>query len=336
MNDSLLMKSLIDDFSHQLSRCVKISQGIRMVQPANEIRNVVVAGMGSGGIGANLVASLMRDELGVPLIPLKSYEVPGFINKHTLLIAISFSGNTEETLDAVALAHEAGAMIACITSGGKLLSFAQTHSLTLAQVPADIPTPRAAFGYSFVTILYLLKNYDLISEVFELALQEAIWLIDAQRPKMKELAQALAADLHEKLPVVYADDKLHPVLVRFQQQLNENAKHLTHVNVFPEMNHNELVACLKPESVWRNAVIILVKTAYDHPRVTRRLEICEPVFRENAGKVVHLKAIGDSFLEECVYLIHLFDWVSFYLSEKNGVDAFQVANIDHLKKALAS
>jgi glucose/mannose-6-phosphate isomerase len=336
MTESPIMKKLIQEFPHQLSRCIQLSQTIKTVKPQHRIHNVVVAGMGSGGIGANLVASLMMNELNVPLLTLKSYELPAFVNQHTLLIAISFSGNTEETMATVELAHKAGVEIACVTSGGKLKAFAESKKLTLAQVPSDIPTPRAAFGYSFITLLYLLLNYELISNNFEAELQEAIWLLDAQRNHIKEEAQTLADNFYGNLPVLYGDDKVAPVLVRFQQQLNENSKHLAHVNIFPEMNHNELVGCFQPEAIWKNAIVLLTQTSYDHPRVKLRMEVCESIFKEHAKEVMHLKAMGDSFLEECIYLVHLFDWVSWFLSEKNGVDAFEVKNIDYLKNILAS
>jgi glucose/mannose-6-phosphate isomerase len=332
---TLSVENLILDFPQQLKRGIEIAKKIRFTPPSHEIRNVVIAGMGGSGIGGNLVESFVSDEIKVPVTILKGYELPAFVNSHTLFIASSFSGNTEETLATLELAFSREAQVACITAGGKLLQLADEKQLTLALLPNEAPSPRAFLGYSFIQLMYLLRDYQLISDHFEPPLQESIWMLEGYQEDIQKKARKIAAELEGKLPVLYGDTKFLPVLTRFQQQINENSKQLAHVNVFPEMNHNELVGFLKPETIWKDTVVLMLRTAYDQPRVSIRMDVCEPIFRKIASKILTVNAFGDSHIEQAVYLIHLFDWVSLYLAGLNSVDAFIIENIDHLKNELA-
>lgn len=330
-----MVQQLIENFSRQLSNGLSVARNIRFVQPASQIRNVVIAGMGGSGIGGNLVDSLTFGEAKLPITVIKSYELPAFVDQHTLLVASSFSGNTEETLEVVQKALARQAVIACITSGGKLLEIANDRNLTLAQIPAEAPSPRAFIGYSAIQLLFLLHHYQVIGNAFASELEQTITLLNNQQQAIQQEARKLSAAIHSRLPIVYADAKLHPVIVRLQQQLNENSKQICHVNVFPEMNHNEIVGWVKPENLLSQATVVMVRTAYDHSRVQVRMNVCEPVFAEKGAKVYPVNAIGDSFLQQCFYLVHLFDWASFYLSEQNGVDAYEIRIIDYLKGELA-
>jgi glucose/mannose-6-phosphate isomerase len=331
---SFSVEQLIEDFPKQLKRGIIMSADIRFPKPAGEIRNVVIAGMGGSGIGANHVASFVFDDMKVPLTILKNYELPAFVNAHTLFIASSFSGNTEETLIAFEQAVERKAIIACITSGGKLKERALELNLTLSELPNEAPSPRAFLGYSFTQLLYVLELYGVISNFFETQLQEAIWLLEQEQKNIRKDAEKLAKQLAGKLTVIYADDRFYAPVVRLQQQLNENSKQLAHVNVFPEMNHNELVGYLEPKSIWKDTVVLLIRTDFDHPRVKKRMDVCKPIFKETAGQLIEIKTQGDYVLEQSVYLIHLFDWISWYVAQENQVDAFEIKNIDYLKEAL--
>jgi glucose/mannose-6-phosphate isomerase len=330
---NFMMQQLIADFPQQLKRAVEIGKAQKVTQPTSEIRNVVIAGLGGSGIGGSIVESIIQAEIKVPVIICKNYDIPAFIDKHTLFVASSFSGGTEETL--IALRQVKGAKIACITSGGELLKISQENNYDYVQIPNEAPCPRAFLGYSFVQLLFLLRNYGLISSGFESQLEKAIQVLDEKKELIHLEAKRLADVFYGKLPIVYSDTRLLATITRFQQQINENAKQLCHINYMPEMNHNELVGWQLGEEAYKNIAVLLVKTAYDNPRTRLRMDICEEIFLRKTPHVFSLYAVGDSFIEQLIFLINVFDWASWYLAEKNGVDSFEVNIISHLKNELS-
>lgn len=330
-----MMHDLILGFPQQLQNAVKIGQKIQFSEPKHEIRNVLVAGLGGSGIGANLVEVFVADKLKVPYSITKTYDIPRFVDEHTLFIASSFSGNTEETLAALEKAQKRKAHIFCLTSGGKALEIAQKEGYDYVQVPNEAPCPRAFLGLSLTQLLFVLKGYKLINGFFSKDLKEAIELLNTNQTAIQTQAKTLAHELYGKSPILYSDIPFGPNLVRFQQQINENAKQLCHVNVFPEMNHNELVGWgLLPE-VYQYTAVIMVRSDFDHPRVSHRMDICHQIFAKKAANVITIQPLGTSFIAQNIYLIHLFDWVSYYLAELNQVDSFEIDVINYLKSELA-
>lgn len=327
------MQELIKNFPLQITKAIEIGKNQKVTKPEREIRNVVVAGLGGSGIGGNLVESIVADKISVPLLVSKNYEIPAFIDEHTLFIASSFSGGTEETL--IALSQVKGAKVACITSGGELLKLAEQQGFDYVQIPNESPCPRAFLGYSFVQLLYLLKNYGLIDGFFEEPLQNSVDFLAEKNELIHLEAKRLSEIFYQQLPIVYADTKLWASITRLQQQINENAKQLCHTHTMPEMNHNELVGWQLDKSNYTHTTVLLVKTAYDYPRTRLRMDICEEIFKQKTEQVHSLYAEGASFLEQVIYLIHIFDWASWYLAEKNEVDAFPVEIIGHLKHELS-
>jgi len=326
------MQELITSFPAQLSKSIEIGRTQKVTAPTNEIRNVVIAGLGGSGIGGSIVESIIINEIKVPLIICKTYDVPAFVDKHTLFIASSFSGGTEETL--IALGQVKEAKIACVTSGGELLKICQDNNYDYVQIPNEAPCPRAFLGYSFIQLLFLLKNYGLISNNFEAELEKAVKALDEKKELIHLEAKRLAGIFHGELPIIYSDTRLLATVTRFQQQINENAKQLCHINHMPEMNHNELVGWQLGEEAYKNTAVLLVKTAYDNSRTRLRMDICEEIFLRKTPNVFSLYAVGESFIEQVIFLINVFDWASWYLAEKNGVDSFEVNIISHLKSEL--
>jgi glucose/mannose-6-phosphate isomerase len=327
------MQKLIEGFPSQIRKAVEIGKKIRTTAHNEEIQNVFVAGLGGSGIGGNLVESIVSPAMQVPLIVGKNYEIPKFIGKNTLFIASSFSGGTEETL--ISLSQVKDAKIACISSGGKLIEIAQAKGYDYVQIPNEAPCPRAFLGYSFVQILFLLKHYGLLQYDFEADLLASVDLLERKQSEIQAEAQKIATLCYGKIPFIYSDTRLQAVITRFQQQINENAKQLCHTHIFPEMNHNELVGWQLGKTYYQNTAVLLVKTTYDHPRTRLRMDICEPIFQEKTSALQIIQAQGTSFIEQALYLINVFDWASLFLAEKNGVDAFPVDIITHLKNELA-
>ncbi len=329
------MKQLVEGFVLQLRDAIDIGEKATVTFSAPKYNNVVIMGMGGSGIGGSLVQAYVADKLDVPVVVCKGYELPAFVGLGTLFIASSFSGNTEETISGVRAAMNTDASVAFLTSGGELLRIAQEEAMPHITLPASLGHPRAALGYSFVAMLYLLHYTGLLDSTFKTELNQSIALLEEQAGIIKVQASALANTFHEKLPVLYVSSAMEPVAVRFQQQLNENAKQLCHVSTVPEMNHNEIVGWEQPQSIYQQLAVLLIKTKYDHPRVQLRMDLSKKLLERQLKGVLEIEAQGATYLEQALYLIHLFDWVSVYLAELNHVDPYAIANIDYLKGELS-
>ncbi len=328
------MRDLVKDFPNQIKHALVTSKEMRITEPENDIFNIVVAGLGGSGIGANVVSSIIRDEVKLPITVVKAYDLPNFVDHQTLVICSSFSGNTEETLSIYHQAKDADAKVVAITSGGQLEMMANDNGDDLAILPNQIQSPRANIGYSVIQLLHVLEAYNFISDSFKIELENVITLLNHNQSNIQQRAVDLARTYHTKVPIFYSGDRFHPIVIRNQQQINENGKHFCHVNVFPEFNHNELVGWVNPADMYENSVTTIFHSEFDHARVKMRMDICKDIFAKKGSEVIEIHAKGASFLEQAFYIIHLFDWVSVELAVFNGVDPVPVEVIDFLKNSL--
>jgi glucose/mannose-6-phosphate isomerase len=325
------MKELIKDFTNQIAHAIVIGNGYEASEWNANISNVLISGLGGSGIGGTIAAEVMASEAHIPIVTNNGYFIPNFVSINTLFLACSYSGNTEETVSAARLAHEEGAKVVVISSGGKLKEMASENGWDFIGIPGGQP-PRASFGLSFPEVLYALHAHGIISKSFEKELEAAIKLLDDNETAIQEEAKQVTEKLFGKIPVIYAADGFGGVATRFRQQINENSKMLCWHHVIPEMNHNELVG-------WRNKnddlAVIIFRNETDFKNIQARMEINKGTFAEYTHTTVEVWSKGTSGLQRALYLIHLGDWVSFFLGEKKGVDITEVKVIDHLKGELA-
>ena len=291
----------------------------------------MICGLGGSGIGGTIVSDIISPKVNIPVASTKDYSIPNYVNENTLVIANSYSGNTEETICALEKCQAKGAEIAIITSGGKLKAIAEDNKYNKIIIPANQP-PRAMFGYSFIEIFYMLKHYKIIDDSFISDFTKAIKLLDAEKSDIQGQAISLAKKMYKKTPVIYVANGFEGVAVRFRQQLNENSKMLGWHNVIPEMNHNELLG-------WRTNVndlaVIYFRNKSDYCRNQIRVDINKNIISKHTDNISEIWSKGGSLIENSLYLINLGDWVSWYLSEMNNVDAIEIDVIDFLKGELS-
>lgn len=327
----MLMKDYISDFSNHLIEAMKIGENKTLKNKNLNINNVLIAGLGGSGIGGSIIADVFAPQINIPILISKDYSIPNFVNKNTLVIASSYSGNTEETIYAVKKALKMNAEVAIITSGGMLKEIAEKNNLNKIYIPGGHP-PRAMFGYSFTQLFYLLNHYNVIDLSFVAEFKKSISLLVKNEKNIKDDALVLAKNLYKKTPVIYVAHGFEGVATRFRQQLNENSKMLCWHHVIPEMNHNELLG-------WRvnvdNLAVVFFRNELDNKRNKIRIEINKEVVKKHTKDVYEVISRGDSVIQNTLYHIHFGDWVSWYLSELNDVDAIEIDVINYLKKELA-
>ena len=304
--------------------------------------NIVCAGLGGSAIGADLVRSYISADAKIPLFVNRSYTLPDFAGDRTLFIASSYSGNTEEVLSAYREAKKRSCETVVITSGGKLSKLAREDGAAMIGIPPGLP-PRAALGYSFFPLLILLSRIGIIKDqdfFIDDAIRNLRRIKDTRLGRGKKSkenpAKSIAAGIYGKLPVIYAAcDRMDSVVTRWRGQLAENSKNLSSGNLFPEMNHNEIVGWENPKKILKDCVVIMLKDTDDHPRVARRMGITKKIFRKNKIGVIGVRSAGKELLARMFSLIYMGDYVSFYLSVLNKIDPSPVERIAYLKKELA-
>jgi glucose/mannose-6-phosphate isomerase len=327
-----MMDQLIQRFPAQLAEALEIGENA-VINPSSEpINKIFVAGMGGSGIGADFVAEFIVNECKVPYLVGKGYDIPSYIDKNTLYIASSYSGNTEETLSSLAQAESTGCKIVIIASGGKLVQIAKEKGYDCIIVPGDWPSPRACLGFSLVQQLFVLYKLDFISKNVINEIKSSIDLIKYDQDEIKNKAEKIANILHGKIPIIYTTDRMESVAVRLRQQINENSKVLCWHHVYPEMNHNELVGWTEKNN---DLAVVFLRNKDDFKRNAVRMDITKDIYAKYTDTIIEVFSKGQTLVEKSIYLVHLGDWVSWYLSELTGADAIEVRAIDYLKSELS-
>jgi glucose/mannose-6-phosphate isomerase len=326
-----MMFDLIAGFPGQLQEAMEIGENAQLSPSPLPILNVVITGLGGSGIGGKIVSHLVEKNANVPVSVNNKYFIPEYVGPQTLVIVSSYSGNTEETINCMEEAMRKGAKITCITSGGKIAELAKENNFDLIEVPGGLP-PRSCLGYSLTQLLFILAFHNISDDGFKSKLMSSINLIMDEKTSIMVEAKAIAAKLVDKTPVIYSTASSEGIAIRLRQQLNENAKILCWHHVFPELNHNELVG-------WRekneNLAVIILRNAHDYERNQTRIEISKNVFAKYTSTIIEVYSKGESIIENAIYLIHIGDWISYFLAEIKGIDPVEVKIIDFLKGELA-
>ncbi len=304
--------------------------------PSREITNIVWTGMGGSALPAVIIGTWPG--LKIPFEIVRGYTLPAYVGESTLVIASSYSGNTEETLSALSEAEACGAQIAVITAGGKLADRAREKQYPLFLFPEGIQ-PRMATFYFVNAFAQIIKDLDIavadlseLSRVGEWLRQEVEqWKVEA--PLTDNLAKQLALQLAGKTPVFYAGPKLFPAANKWKIGCNENAKNTAWVNQYPEFNHNEFIGW-SSHPVEKPFAVVEIRSNLEHERVQKRFEVSERLLSGMRPAPIVVEPKGDTILEQLVYTFALGDFVTIYLGILNGVNPTPVPLVEKLKVEL--
>jgi glucose/mannose-6-phosphate isomerase len=335
------MYSLVESFPEHVQAGSLASLNFDLPDARNA-RILLVTGLGGSAIGADLAQVLAGRHLRTPFVVSRDYDLPCLLDASSVVIACSYSGNTEETISAYQQARRSGAAIVCITSGGQLESLGRADGYPVLRLPGGLP-PRAALGHSLTVLLRALQKMQAVPDMDE-SISETIELLRVLRDqygtssaekanRAKTLANALAG----KVVAIYGSSRnMGSVAFRWRTQIEENAKNLALHQSLPEMNHNELVGWVYPEEILHRIGVVLLRDKDDHPQVQRRFDLTAELIARKSGGVHEVWSNGNSALARILSTLYLGDFVSLYMAYLNNVDPTPVEVIDYLKKELAS
>lgn len=326
------MKELVDHFPQQLREAMEISRKAILSPFPGTIRNVIISGLGGSGIGGSIISEVTRNECPVPVFVNKDYSCPAFAGPDTLFIVSSYSGNTEETLSALAKAEEKGVKPVIITSGGKLALLAAEKGYDIITIPAGMP-PRSCLGYSLCQLFHIFNRYGLINDDYKKQWELSADRLERESELINETAHRFTETVLNTNPVIYSETPFEALSVRICQQLSENSKMLCSNRVIPEMNHNELVGWREPQ---QNTSVVFIKTGLEFYRNQARFDYTKKVISHYCNRIFELEGKGESALEQILYIIHITDIASCILAEKRGYDASEIDVIITLKDFLAN
>ncbi len=335
------MIEAIEGFPGQCMDALNLVEEMDGMPDVEEVREIGVLGMGGSAIGGDLVKALLEDRLGRIFQVHRGYLPPSRYSTDTLVFAVSYSGNTEETLSAVDQASSQGSRIVAITSGGALLQRARENHWPTVKVPAGLQ-PRAALAYLFLPIAIVLENCGML-QGFVSELQESIPELENRvkqwgriSPLGENYAKKLAHRIWGKIPVVYGmEGYLAAASYRWKCQFNENSKSPSFCHILPEMNHNEIVGWDQSDDFSRMVELIFLLDEEEHPRTVKRVEITSELIKDVVGGVDVVHVRGKNQLDKLLGTILLGDFASVYLAMLNGKDPTLVEKIAKLKELMA-
>src|SRR5262245_34858674 len=303
---------------------------------------IVTLGMGGSGIAGNVVQAVGTATLPVPVTVLKHYRTPAFVNERTLAFALSYSGDTEETVEMAHGALAAGATLVAISRGGELARVAEESGSLYVPCPDDILMPRLALGALVAPLLVVLFRMGLLPEAHA-GLLRAQQQLAHRREQCKPAvegdrnpARELARKIGRTLPIVYGSGGLGAVAaMRGKQSGNENAQAPALWNEYPELDHNEVCGWGQHGDVTRQVfTLIELRHGLEHPRLEQRAAATRELIEEALVQVLTVEAEGEGRLAQLLDLVYLGDWTSYYLALENDVDPGPIDAIMQLKAAL--
>lgn len=338
--DTLKMLDLTQSYPDQFREGLARGAALPLPPRPHRVDEVVLLGTGGGSAAsANLLRSYLFDRCSVPIISVQGYNIPGFTDQHTIVVAISHSGKTEEIVSAAGQALERGALVVGLGAGGRLREILTGAGAPYLEVPGGL-MPRIAIGYIMIPVLALLHRWGLTPS-FQAEFDAATALMEAlaveygpERPVTENRAKQLAIALGPFIPVVYGfSDHYDAVAWRIKNQLGENSKYMAFWNTIPHLHHDEAVGWqMQPELARQLGFLLLRDEEAESEQMRKRWSATTEILQERMGAVEPVWARGEGRLARMLSLVMLGDFFSIYMALRKGVDPTPVAIIDLFKQ----
>ncbi len=322
----------------QIPQRVRISD--RRVLRYGVPKQIVIAGMGGSAIGGSLLKNWLRASLPIPVEVCREYTLPVYADEETLVLATSYSGNTEETLSCLLEAVERRCMVIGISSNGVLQEFSEKLGLPLVTVPGGYP-PRSAVPYLFFSLVKILDALGILPSIGG-EIEEAIAVLKEvreeiipERPLADNLAKQIAISVRGSIPLIAGFGFYEGVARRMKTQFNENSKTPTAIELFPELRHNTVVGWAGRRSLMKRFGVLLIRDKEEPPEIRKMIEVTKDrIFNDSAAAVVEIWSRGRGKLARILSTLYIGDFASIYLGILYRVDPTPTENIDELKSHL--
>lgn len=336
------MLEVEENFYSQLLEAKEIADKVKLEKiKGKDFNGIALLGMGGSGFVGDIIKALVKDNINMPIEIVKGYSLPSFIKSGWLVVSISYSGNTEETISATGQAMDRGCEVFIVCSDGKLESIARNNDKIIIKIPAGMQ-PRGAIGYLFFST-YLALGYLNIVNIPSHDVGEALNLIKEKaglyRREVgsdKNPAKKLALKISNNLPIVYGTEGLLAAIAyRLKCEFNENSKTPCWWNEFPELNHNETVGWERLKETTRKFILLVLREKEEVVSIKTRIEVTLNLIKENVNEIVEIPVEGKSKLAKALSTMYLGDTTSVYLALLAGINPGPVEKIQLLKAELA-
>ena len=332
------MLKILRGFPEDCRRAIGIADAIPLGNLTDgTFKAVVFIGMGGSAIAGKLIDDWLLGESPIPMVVSKGYHVPGFVDEETLVFAVSYSGNTEETLSALREALDRGSAVVSLTSGGSLERLSREKSLVLFPIPGGL-RPRASLPYQFFMLATVLNRLGLIPSSWE-EVDEAIEVLGKLRDEMvpevpadSNPAKRLALGLRGKVPFVYGSRLFEGVAYRFGTQLNENSKVPATSGAFPELFHNAVLGFEGPDETLGPLCVLIIRDPEESDEMVRKIDRFKDLLEPRVGVMLEVEARGRGKLSRMLSVLYIGDYTSTYLGLLYGKDPSSMDAIEELKR----
>ncbi|MDO8265040.1 MAG: bifunctional phosphoglucose/phosphomannose isomerase [Candidatus Parcubacteria bacterium] len=318
------MRNLILELPTQFKIGFEVAKGIKFNK---KFDSILIAGMGGSALPGNILDMWLKAmKIGLPLYIHRDYGLPDIADERTLVICISNSGGTEETVSVFEEAKKKGLSIAVIASGGKLIRLSKKYKVPFALIPSDYPT-RLAQGFLFSALMKILLNCELIRE----GLGGIMELENNLEPaKLESQGKILAKKLKNKIPLIYSSAKLKHLARIWKINFNENSKTPSYFNYFPELNHNEISSFENG----KNLAVIILRDVNENKKILERMKLTAKIITKKGNDVYVIDLPDKEILYKIFSSLILSNWASYYLALEYGKDPIKVSLQDEIKNKL--
>lgn len=341
--DKQSMYKSIEELGLQIQQGWEDVNKIKIPFSKNEIKNILVCGMGGSALGARIIEALYSEVLTVPFKIYGNYGLPKFVNKNTLVIVSSYSGSTEETVEDLKLSQKRGAKILVIAAGSTLIDQAKKHKIPFYQIVPDhnpCGQPRMAVGYSIIGQLGMLNKIGLIC-IKNSEIKSAQVAIDRNNKKYgvkaaenKNSAKQLARKIYGRVPILVSSDHLVGATYTARNQFNENGKNYCDQHTIPELNHHLMESLGFPKTNPKNLFGVLINSKLYHPRNSVRIKLTVEVMSKNKIPTYLKELTSSNKFAQVFETLHFLSYVNYYLALLNGIDPSPIPWVDYFKDKL--
>jgi glucose/mannose-6-phosphate isomerase len=330
----------ITDFPINARKALQYTQNIIINLHEEDYDSILIVGMGGSAVGGLLLRDWLLDYLKIPISVNRGYNLPAWVDNKTLIYAVSYSGNTEETLSQYKAALERNCTIICFCSGGQLKNKAEENNHILVNFPTGYQ-PRAAIPFQFYSLAGVSRKIGFIKDKKWEEVSESIKVVETICARMKpevpyesNFGKKFAQELKGYIPLIYAPQLFTNVAYRYSTQFNENSKVPSGTNFFPESFHNSVMAREGHVELLAKICIVIIRDSRINQELSRKIDTYHELMQKTFGKSITVETRGDSNLARIMSALIQGDYASAYLAILYEVDPSTTESIKILKASM--